>query len=71
MRIYLAVLLAVCFAWMMPACSSSSSGGSYKAPPGQVQKKTGYNPASGKAKGAPAGPKAPGPGKGKVKVKLK
>ncbi len=71
MRIFLAVLIAVTFVWAIPACSSSGGGG-WKAPPGQVQKKTGYNPASGKAKGAPAGPKAPkapGPGKGKIKLK--
>ena len=66
MRIFLAVLAAVVSAWTMPACSSGGRG-QYKAPPGQVQKMTGYNPASGKFKGAPAAPKAPG--KGKLKIK--
>ena len=70
MRTLLAVLVAVSFAWTIPACSSG--GGSWKAPPGQVQKKTGYNPASGKVKGTPGPGKvkgAPVPGKGKIKIK--
>ena len=67
MRVLLAVLAAVAFVGTMPGCASGGRG-PYKAPPGQVQKMTGYNPASGKVKGTPAAPKAPGRGKGKIKL---
>ena len=64
MRVFLAVVVAVAAASVTSACSSHGAG-LYKAPPGQVQKVTGYNPASGKFKGAPANLQAPGKGNAK------
>ena len=65
MRIFVTLIAALAFGLTLPACTTTA-GHSGKVPPGQVQKATGYNPASGKFKGAPAAPsKGKSKGKGK------